>query len=60
MKARWRGSDDLSSGKTFGSLIESEIARWGKVVEGNHIYAGISNRSILRRAQRFRAALTPP
>jgi tripartite-type tricarboxylate transporter receptor subunit TctC len=31
---------DLSGGETFGGLIESEIARWGKVVNDNHINAG--------------------
>lgn len=31
---------DLSNGETFGNLVESEIARWGKVVEDNHIYVG--------------------
>jgi tripartite-type tricarboxylate transporter receptor subunit TctC len=31
---------DLSSGETFGGLIESEIARWGKVVRDNHVTIG--------------------
>jgi tripartite-type tricarboxylate transporter receptor subunit TctC len=31
---------DLSRGETFGSLIGSEITRWGKVVKDNHIDAG--------------------
>lgn len=31
---------NLSSGEVFGSFIESEIARWGKVVKDNKIDAG--------------------
>jgi hypothetical protein len=31
---------DLSGGETLGSLIESEIARWGKAVRDNRIDAG--------------------